>query len=139
MHFKSREPTIARCLQAFDIMSKPLVSLNMNLSVLITERYDAFIALCRHYKVRRLYAFGSSITSHFDPQRSDIDLVVELDIQDPIDYGEALLSFWDGLENLFQRKVDLLTEDSIINPYLKKSVESTRKLIYDGQGEKVFV
>lgn len=50
-----------------------------------------------------------------------------------------LLSFWDSLEILFDRKVDLLTEDSINNPYLKKSIESTKKLIYDGQGEKVFV
>lgn len=111
----------------------------MNLNLLIKERYDTFLALCRDHKVRKLYAFGSSITDHFDAQRSDIDLVVDLDIQDPIDYGEALLSFWDGLEVLFQRKVDLLTEDSVTNPYLRKSIESTRKLIYDGQGEKVFV
>ena len=87
----------------------------------------------------KIYAFGSSITDHFDPVKSDIDVVVDLDINDPIEYGEMLLSFWDNLENLFNRKVDLLTEESINNPYLKKSIESTKKLIYDGQGEKVFV
>lgn len=111
----------------------------MNLNSLIKERYNDFIALCKQHKVSKIYAFGSSITEHFDPAKSDIDIVVELDIKDPVEYGGTLLSFWDNLEILFNRKVDLLTEDSINNPYLRKSIESTKKLIYDGQGEKVFV
>ncbi len=83
--------------------------------------------------------FGSSITDHFNPTSSDIDVVVVIDIDDPVDRGEALLSLWDNLEALFKRKVDLLTEDSIRNPYLKSSIDRTKKLIYDGEGEKVFV
>jgi len=111
----------------------------MNLNSLIKERYNDFIDLCKQHKVNKIYAFGSSITNHFDPSKSDIDIVVELNIKDPIEYGGTLLSLWDKLEVLFNRKVDLLTDDSINNPYLKKSIESTKKLIYDGQGEKVFV
>jgi predicted nucleotidyltransferase len=53
--------------------------------------------------------------------------------------GDALLSLWDDLEILFRRKVDLLTDDSIDNPYLKRNIDRTKKLIYDGEGEKVFV
>ena len=111
----------------------------MNLNSLIKEKYDDFINLCRQHRVSKIYAFGSSIADQFDPVKSDIDVIVELDIKDPIEYGETLLSFWDNLEVFFERKVDLLTEDSITNPYLRKSIESTKKLIYDGQGEKVFV
>ena len=96
-------------------------------------------ACARSHQVSKLYAFGSSVTDHFDPIKSDIDVVVELNITDPIEYGEALISLWDKLEIFFNRKVDLLTEDSIRNPYLRKSIESTKKLIYDGQGEKVLV
>lgn len=106
---------------------------------LIRERYNDFVALCRSHKVDKIYAFGSAITDHFDPATSDIDLIVKLDIDDPADRGEALLSLWDKLEALFKRKVDLLTEDSIRNPYLKSSINRTKKLIYDGEGEKVFV
>ena len=91
----------------------------------------------QHHKVDKIYAFGSSMTDRFDPEKSDIDLVVKLSIEDPIDYGESLLLFWDELELLFKRKIDLLTDESINNPYLRKSIESTKKLIYDGQGEKV--
>lgn len=95
--------------------------------------------LCRTHRVEKVYAFGSSITDHFDPGSSDIDVVVEINIKDPADRGEALLSFWDGLENLFHRKVDLLTDDSIRNPYLRANIDRTKKLIYDGEGEKIFV
>ena len=111
----------------------------MDLTSLIKEKYHEFATLCRTYRVKKMYAFGSSITDHFDPIKSDIDLVVKLDIDDPADRGEALLSLWDNLEALFERRVDLLTEDSIRNPYLKKSIDRTKKLIYDGEGEKVLV
>jgi hypothetical protein len=111
----------------------------MDLMTLIKEKYVEFVDLCRSHKVDKIYAFGSSITDRFDPKTSDIDLIVTLDIDDPADRGEALLSLWDRLEALFGRKVDMLTEDSIRNPYLKASINRTKKLIYDGEGEKVFV
>ncbi len=111
----------------------------MDLMTLIRKNYTEFVDLCRSHKVDKIYAFGSSITDHFDPDTSDIDVVVKIDIDDPGDRGEALLSLWDKLEILFNRKVDLLTEDSIRNPYLKANINRTKKLIYDGKGEKVFV
>ncbi len=111
----------------------------MNLFTILKERNSDFVKICALHKVEKIYAFGSSITNHFDFAKSDIDLIVELAIQDPIEYGETLLSLWNTLESFFNRKVDLLTEESIQNPYLRKSIESTKKLIYDRQGEKVFV
>ena len=111
----------------------------MTIGSIITERYSDFVSLCKDHKVSKIYAFGSSVTDHFDPAKSDIDVIVELDIKDPIEYGEMLLLLWDNLEAFFNRKVDLLTDDSIRNPYLRKSIESTKKMIYDGQREKVFV
>lgn len=111
----------------------------MNLMTLLREKHSDFVDLCRSHKVDKIYAFGSSITDHFDPEKSDIDIVVKIDIDEPADRGEALLSLWNKLEILFQRKVDLLTEDSIRNPYLKANINRTKRLIYDGEGEKVFV
>lgn len=111
----------------------------MTLTTLINDRYTDFIDLCRTHKIDKLYAFGSAVTNHFDPDRSDIDIIVKIDIEDPADRGDALLSFWDKLEALFNRKVDLLTESSIRNPYLKTSIDRTKILIYDREGEKVSV
>ena len=110
----------------------------MNINSLIKSNPLAFFEICRLHKVEKLYAFGSSITSHFDENHSDIDVLVQLSIEDPADRGEALLSFWDQLELFFERKVDLLTMDSLKNPYLKASINRTKKLIYDGKGEQVF-
>jgi predicted nucleotidyltransferase len=113
--------------------------LNIDIKSLIDERYSEFVNLCITHKVDKLYAFGSSITDRFNPTSSDIDIVVKINIDDPADRGDALLSLWDKLEAFFNRKVDLLTDDSIRNPYLKSSIERTKKLIYDGKGEKILI
>jgi predicted nucleotidyltransferase len=105
----------------------------------ILKRKDTFIVLCKDHKVKYLYAFGSSVTDKFDTDRSDIDLLVEIDSADPVDRGQKLLSLWDLFEGFFSRKVDLLTDSSIRNPYLKKSIDSTKVLIYDGTGQKIFI
>jgi predicted nucleotidyltransferase len=105
----------------------------------ISKKKNDFVLLCKSHNVKYLYAFGSSVDERFDPMTSDIDLLVEIDSSDPIDRGEKLLSLWDLFENFFNRKVDLLTESSIRNPYLKSSIESTKVLIYDGSGKKVSI
>jgi len=46
------------------------------------------------------------------------------------------MSLWDNLERFFDKKVDLFTSSSIINPYLKKNIDSTKILIYDGKRQK---
>jgi predicted nucleotidyltransferase len=105
----------------------------------ISKKRDAFIVLCKDHKVKYLYAFGSSVKGNFDSKKSDIDLLVEIDTNDPIDKGEKLLSLWDLFEDFFNRKVDLLTDSSLRNPYLRKSIDQTKVLIYDGSGQKVLI
>ena len=103
----------------------------------IRTRSTSFEQLCKEHHVRTLYLFGSAVTDHFREEQSDIDLVVEVDDLDPIVKGEHLIQLWDDLELFFNRKVDLLTEASIMNPYLRKSIDATKVLIYDGRAEKV--
>lgn len=105
----------------------------------IRDNTQKFEEICKSHKVDKMYAFGSSITHNFDIKKSDIDLLVQLDVKNPLDRGEALMSLWDELESFFSKKVDLLTADSLKNPFLKKSIEETKVEIYDGQGEKVLV
>ncbi|HUV01191.1 MAG TPA: nucleotidyltransferase domain-containing protein [Bacteroidales bacterium] len=105
----------------------------------ISKKRNEFAILCKNHKVKYLYAFGSSVSEKFDPNRSDIDLLVEIDSEDPLDRGEKLLSLWDLFENFFNRRVDLLTDSSIRNPFLRKSIDSTKVLIYDGSGQKILI
>ena len=105
----------------------------------ISNKSNDFRTLCQNHKVKRLYAFGSSITNSFDYEKSDVDLLVEMDDVDPIERGEKLISLWDMFEVFFHRKVDLLKDSAIHNPFLRKSIDSTKILIYDGSGQKVLV
>lgn len=67
--------------------------------------------LCRRFHVRRLDLFGSAAHEDFDPERSDLDFLVEFDCTHP----EAMkfktyLGLKDSLERLFGRPVDLVEE-----------------------------
>jgi predicted nucleotidyltransferase len=82
--------------------------------------------------------FGSAITDKFDAKLSDVDVLVEMEKKkSPIDLGESLMQLWDALEDLFKRKVDLLTPSGLKNPFLKDEIERTKKLVYDGYTEKI--
>ncbi len=111
----------------------------MNLPAIIETHFEELAELCERFRVDKLFAFGSVITNRFDPQTSDLDLIVELEAMPPLEKGEMLIGLWDALEKLFGLKVDLLTDQPIKNPYLRKEVEKTKRLIYDRKGEKVFV
>ena len=89
--------------------------------------------------VNKLYFFGSALSPKFDENTSDIDVLVEVVDLPPEERGENLIALWDSLETLFNRKVDLLTENSLCNPYFKKEVEQTKKLIYDRQSHKILI
>ncbi|WP_232835167.1 nucleotidyltransferase family protein, partial [Pleomorphovibrio marinus] len=105
----------------------------------IKSRTEEFLGLCKNHKVTFLYAFGSSTNQAFDETKSDIDLLVEVDAIDPMVRGETLIDLWDKLELFFGRKVDLLTESSLKNPYLRANIDQSKILIYDGKREEVFV
>jgi predicted nucleotidyltransferase len=109
----------------------------MNLKESIRINSREFIALCEAYDVKRLYAFGSSVNGTFNNEESDIDLLVEMDTEDPIQRGQNLLSLWEKFEAFFKRKVDLLTNTSLRNPILKKNIDKTKILIYDGERHKI--
>lgn len=105
----------------------------------ILKQKKDFKAICQQHSVKYLYAFGSSTSERFDMSKSDIDLLVEIDDPDPVERGEKLISLWDNFESFFRRKVDLLTDSSIHNPYLRKNIDATKILLYEGEGAKVFV
>ena len=54
----------------------------------ILDTYTAdIIKLCKTYKVKSLYAFGSVLTDHFNSE-SDIDLIVDFANIDVEDYAD---------------------------------------------------
>ncbi len=86
--------------------------------------------LCRDHKVKSLYAFGSVLTDQFGPD-SDIDLVVEINSNDPIDYAENYFDFKFKLQALINKPIDLLEEKGIRNAHLKSRIECSKLRIYE--------
>jgi len=86
-------------------------------------------ALCKKYYVRELHVFGSLLTSRFN-KKSDVDFLVAFQKLDFGDYADAYFGLADDLEALLGRKVDLVTEKSLKNPYFIESVEKNKKLLY---------
>ncbi len=77
----------------------------------------------------KLFVFGSVLTNRFN-EESDIDFIVNFDKENVTDYFDNYFNLKYALEDLFKRKVDLLEEQTIRNPYLKKNVDATKALIY---------
>lgn len=82
--------------------------------------------------MEQLYLFGSAALGHFDAERSDLDFIVRFSERQPTgEYADRYLGFAEALERLFERPVDLVTEESIRNPYFQHEVESTRQLVFE--------
>ncbi len=86
--------------------------------------------LCREHNVKTLYAFGSVLTDNFGPD-SDIDLVIEINSNDPIDYAENYFDFKFKLQKLINKPIDLLEEKGIKNSHLRSNIESSKFKIYE--------
>ena len=95
----------------------------------ITSNMDQIKILCNLYSVRALFAFGSITTDKYQ-KNSDIDLVVDIDSSDPITYSNNYFSLKFQLEQLLNRKIDLLEQKAINNPFLKKQIDQTKVLVY---------
>ena len=99
----------------------------------ITEQQKAALAeLCSRYRVERFYVSGSVPLGHFDPRHSDLDFLVHFSDREPTgEYADRYLELAGALEQLFGRPVDLVTEESIRNPFFRHEVESTRQLVFE--------
>jgi predicted nucleotidyltransferase len=86
--------------------------------------------LLEKHKIEGAWLFGSVLTSNFN-QDSDIDLLITLqEGLDPVDAGGHLWDLTFELEDLLHRKVDLVSERSIKNPYFQKEIGATKYFIY---------
>ena len=96
---------------------------------ILDRNIDKVRELCRRHKVIYLFAFGSILTEKFRSD-SDIDFIVDFSDVKLFEYAENYFSFKYSLENLLKRNVDLLEDKAIKNPYLRESIDVSKKLIY---------
>jgi uncharacterized protein len=85
--------------------------------------------LCQENRVKNLYVFGSVLTKDFK-DTSDIDMIVEIDSNDPLDYADKYFNLKFSLQDIFNREVDLLENKAIRNPYIRENIDKTKSLVY---------
>lgn len=84
---------------------------------LIEDRRLRIDDLRRKYHVKRLELFGSAATGAFDQDESDVDFLVAFSPPGDFAAGDQYLGLLKGLEELFERKVDLVDISAARNPY----------------------
>jgi uncharacterized protein len=97
----------------------------------IAEHLEAIRALCREFGVAQMEVFGSVCMPDFDPERSDVDFLVEY--APDYDFGPwaaRYLALQEALANLLGRKVDLIKTRAVHKKYFLQSVNQTRQLLY---------
>jgi uncharacterized protein len=88
------------------------------------------IELLKLHRISSAYVFGSVLTDRFSAT-SDVDFLVNIQEDlDPVEAGGHLWNLTFELEDLLHRKIDLLTERSLKNPYFIEEVNKTRFPIY---------
>ncbi len=97
---------------------------------LIDENRAQVVRLCLRYQVARLELFGSAAIGEFDPATSDLDFLVEFAPLSPTQKADAYFGLLHGLEDLFQRNVDLVSADAARNLYFEEAIGPQRTVLY---------
>lgn len=101
---------------------------------LIEMNIDKIVALCKKYKVARLWVFGSILTPRFNDD-SDIDFLVDFDEKhiELLDYADNFFNFIHEIESVVGRKVDMIVNKSVKNRFFRTEIDETRRLLWSAQ------
>ena len=97
---------------------------------ILSKNIDALKEICQEHQVKSLHVFGSVCTEDFTDE-SDIDFIISFHKRFFNGYVDNYLSLEKELLKLFNRPIDLITEDTIQNPYFEKIVNKTKTVIYE--------
>jgi len=101
---------------------------------LIEMHIDKIIALCKKYRVAKLWVFGSILTPRFNDE-SDVDFLVDFDERniELLDFADNFFDFIHEIEAVIGRKVDMVVNKSIKNRFFRAEVDENRKLLWSAQ------
>ena len=100
-------------------------------AALLSEHQADIERLCHEFQVRRISVVGSSMTSQFNPETSDIDLLVEYAPE--ADLGPWLFRFAQlrrELETVLGHRVDLVTTTALRDPAFGAEARKTMTPVF---------
>jgi len=96
---------------------------------IVEQNINDVSQFCRQHHVEKMYVFGSVLTKDFS-SASDIDFLVNFGNVQPEYYFDNYIDLKSNLEMLFNHSVDLVEEQTVKNPVLRRSIDRNKKLIY---------
>ena len=98
----------------------------------LASKLDLIKPLFEKYSVVDAFVFGSVCTSSFT-DHSDVDFLIRFaNNLNPLEKGENWWNLFYDLKNLLNRDIDLITTDSLSNPYFLKVINQTKTSVYGG-------
>lgn len=97
---------------------------------LVSQRQTEIDELCRRHRVQRLELFGSAAGDQFDPERSDVDFLIEFQPLAEGERADVYFGLREGLESLFKRPIDLVMSRAIRNRFFLQAIVPTRVVIH---------
>jgi predicted nucleotidyltransferase len=83
----------------------------------------------RNKPVDKAYLFGSVARNENNINRSDLDILVELDYKNGVDYF-LFFDMQKELSELLKTKVDLVSSNGL-SPYIKPIIDKEKELVYE--------
>lgn len=102
---------------------------------IVDKNREDLIRLCTMYNVEKMYLFGSALNANFNKE-SDIDFLVKFKSIELSKYFDNYMDFKEKLEELFEREVDLVEEQTLRNPILINSINKSKELLF--MDERIF-
>jgi uncharacterized protein len=96
---------------------------------IIEDNLEKLRDILRSHHINKAYVFGSASKGKLRKD-SDVDILVSFDGLPFEGYAENFWDLEDQLTSLFKRKVDIVPEHTLRNPYFVNSVRKNRILIY---------
>jgi uncharacterized protein len=121
--FAIAERQFLSCLACYNSFSES--SVNKKRFTIPREKIAAF---CKRWNVSEFSVFGSAIREDFRPD-SDVDVMVVFEPDAPVGLFE-MAHMQVELEALFGRPVDLVEKAGLRNPYRRREILKTAKVVY---------
>jgi predicted nucleotidyltransferase len=97
---------------------------------MLVDKMDAIRQACKHFNVVRLDIFGSALREDFEPDRSDIDFLVDFGPMPPFDKPDAYFGLLNELRTILGTEVDLVMVGALKNRYILDDVNRSKQQLY---------
>ena len=98
---------------------------------IISKHKEELTKICESLNIKRMNIFGSAVSDKFN-DKSDIDFLIKFSEElSSEQYSDNYFELHYKLRKIFNREIDIITEQTLSNPYFIESINKSKELIYE--------